>query len=189
MARPPIDAVRDAAIDTALAHRAAAIRLLALDVDGTLTGGGIYIGSRGEELKAFDVQDGLGIKLLQRHGIEVALITGRGSPLVELRAKELGITHVVQRCGDKRAALERLCGELDIALSATAFMGDDLPDLPALAAAGFAAGPANAHPWILPQLHWQSAARGGAGAVRELCDLLLVAQGHRQAILAGYLPA
>jgi 3-deoxy-D-manno-octulosonate 8-phosphate phosphatase (KDO 8-P phosphatase) len=179
----------DAAIDAAIRPRAEAIRLLALDVDGTLTGGGIYIGSRDEELKAFDVQDGLGIKLLQRHGIEVALITGRESTLVDLRAKELGITHVVQRCSDKRAALDRLCGTLDIPLQAVAFMGDDLPDLPALAAAGLATGPANAHPWIVPHLHWQSAARGGEGAVRELCDLLLMVQGHREAILLEYLPA
>jgi 3-deoxy-D-manno-octulosonate 8-phosphate phosphatase (KDO 8-P phosphatase) len=181
MAPAPVDAV--------LRGRAAAIRLLGLDVDGTLTDGGIFIGSRAEELKAFHVQDGLGIKLLQRHGIEVALITGRESTLVDLRAKELGIRHVVQGCGDKREALDRLCGRLDIALPAVAFMGDDLPDLPALVAAGLAAGPANAHPWIVPHLHWQSVARGGAGAVRELCDLLLEAQGRRDAVLAHYLPA
>jgi 3-deoxy-D-manno-octulosonate 8-phosphate phosphatase (KDO 8-P phosphatase) len=176
-------------VDAALVARAAAIRLVALDVDGTLTDGGIFIGSRAEELKAFHVQDGLGIKLLQRHGIEVALITGRESTLVDLRAKELGIRHVVQRCADKREALDRLCETLAIRLQAVAFMGDDLPDLPALVVAGIAAGPANAHPWIVPHLHWQSTAAGGAGAVRELCDLLLDAQGRRDAVLAHYLPA
>jgi 3-deoxy-D-manno-octulosonate 8-phosphate phosphatase (KDO 8-P phosphatase) len=172
-----------------LHHCAARIRLVVLDVDGTLTDGRIYIGSRGEELKAFQVQDGLGIKLLRQAGIEVALITARKSALVSIRARELGLTHVVQACRDKRAALNLLCVKLDIPLAEVAYMGDDLPDLPALSMVGLATAPANAHPWVAERVHWQSRAAGGEGAVRELCDLLLVAQQQKDAVLARYLPA
>lgn len=172
-----------------LHHCAARIRLLVLDVDGTLTDGRIYIGSRGEELKAFQVQDGLGIKLLRQGGIEVALITARESPLVAIRARELGLVHVIQACRDKRAALNLMCVKLEVALSEVAYMGDDLPDLPALAMVGLAAAPANAHPWVIERVHWQSRAAGGEGAVRELCDLLLEARGGKAEVLARYLPA
>ena len=173
---------------TDLTARAARIRLLMLDVDGTLTDGRLYLGSAGEELKAFQVQDGLGIKLLRRHGIEVALVTARRSALVERRAAELGLEHVLQACGDKRAALHALCEQVAVDPAQVAVMGDDLPDLPALAVAGLAAAPANAHPWVAGRVHWQARARGGEGAVRELCDLLLTAQGRVEAVLAEYLP-
>jgi 3-deoxy-D-manno-octulosonate 8-phosphate phosphatase (KDO 8-P phosphatase) len=172
-----------------LHHCAARIRLVVLDVDGTLTDGRIYIGSRGEELKAFQVQDGLGIKLLREMGIEVALITARESQLVAIRARELGLVHVIQACRDKRAALNLLCVKLEVALHDVAYMGDDLPDLPALAMVGLATAPANAHPWVVERVHWQSRAAGGEGAVRELCDLLLEAQGQKADVLARYLPA
>jgi 3-deoxy-D-manno-octulosonate 8-phosphate phosphatase (KDO 8-P phosphatase) len=173
---------------TDLAARAARIRLVMLDVDGTLTDGRLYFGNGGEELKAFHVHDGLGIKLLRQHGIELALVTARHSALVQRRAAELGIAHLDQGCADKREALQRLCTTHALEPGQVAVMGDDLGDLPALALAGLACAPANAHPWVAARVHWQSHARGGEGAVRELCDLLLAAQGHAERLLAGYLP-
>jgi 3-deoxy-D-manno-octulosonate 8-phosphate phosphatase (KDO 8-P phosphatase) len=175
------------ALDPALRQRATRVRLLVLDIDGTLTDGRLYIGSRGEELKAFQVADGLGIKLVRSLGIEVALITARRSTLVEFRARELGLEHVVQGCRDKRMAVDLLRTQLGLTLEQIACMGDDLPDLPALTAVGFAAAPANAHPWVASRVHWQSRAAGGDGAVRELCDLLIAAQGREQEVLAPYL--
>jgi len=170
-----------------LTSRAAAIRLLVLDVDGTLTDGRIILGSRGEELKAFHVHDGLGLKLVRNCGIEVAWITARSSRLVELRAKELGLTHLIQGCRDKRRALDLLCIKLDLSLDEVAYMGDDLPDLPALTCVGLATAPANAHRWVASRVHWQSRAEGGAGAVRELCDLLVESRGASERLLAPYL--
>ncbi len=170
-----------------LLHRAAGIRLLVLDIDGTLTDGRIYLGSRGEELKAFHVADGLGLKLVRSCGIEVAWITARKSRLVELRARELGLQHVVQGCRDKRMALELLRVKLDLGCTQIAYMGDDLPDLPALTMVGLATAPANAHPWVAERVHWQSRTGGGNGAVRELCDLLIEARGAADAVIAPYL--
>jgi 3-deoxy-D-manno-octulosonate 8-phosphate phosphatase (KDO 8-P phosphatase) len=175
------------ALDPRLRDRCAPVRLLALDVDGTLTDGRIYIGSKGEELKAFQVQDGLGIKLLRSIGVEVALITARRSPLVAIRAKELGLEQVVQGCRDKRAALGLMCAEQNLRLDQIAYMGDDLPDLPALTVVGLATAPANAHPWVAARVHWQSRAGGGDGAVRELCDLLIAAHGQQDSVLAAYI--
>nr|WP_282452781.1 HAD hydrolase family protein [Lysobacter sp. CAU 1642] len=160
--------------------------MLALDIDGTLTDGRLWFGAEGEQLKAFHVQDGLGMKLLQGAGIEVAWITARSGPIVERRAADLGICRVVQGCKDKGAALQQACTELEISPAQAAFMGDDLPDRPALRLAGFAVVPANAHAWVAAIAHWRTAARGGEGAVRELCDLLLVAQGRRDAVLRGF---
>ena len=172
-----------------LQQRAARIRLVALDVDGTLTDGQLWFGSDGSEIKAFSVLDGMGMKLLRDNGIEVALITARQSRVVQLRARELGLQQVHQGSHDKLATLRAVCAELGIVPSEAAFMGDDLPDIPALHAAGLAAVPANVHPWVAPLAHWQSKASGGHGAVRELCDLILTAQGRVDAILASYRPA
>lgn len=162
------------------------MRLLALDVDGTLTDGRLWFGAEGEQLKAFHVHDGLGLKLVAAAGIEVAWITARRSAIVERRASELGIAQVIQGCSDKGAELQRLCDGLGIAPQQAAFMGDDLPDRPALRLCGLAVVPANAHPWVAAVAHWKTSARGGEGAVRELCDLLLVARGRRDAVLRGF---
>lgn len=169
--------------------RARAIRLAAFDVDGTLNDGTLFYPADGHEMKSFHVHDGLGLKLLREHGIEVALITARESRGVDLRARELGLRHVQQGVRGKREALEHLAAALDLTLQQCSFMGDDLPDLPALQAAGLAVAPANAHPWVAARVHWQTRTRGGAGAGRELCDLLLAAQGHADAILKRFLPA
>ena len=169
-----------------LLARAARIRLACFDVDGTLTDGRLIYGPEGGESKAFHVLDGQGLRLLEDHGIAVALITARESAAVVARARDLRIQHVHTGVKDKAATLRMLCASLGLSASETAHMGDDLPDLPALALAGLAAAPANAHPWVAERVHWQSRARGGEGAVRELCDLLLEARGLRAAVLARF---
>lgn len=168
-------------------ERAQAIRLLGLDIDGTLTDGRLFIGGDGEQFKAFHVHDGLGLKLLAEAGIELVWITARRSAIAEARAAELGVRRLLQGCRQKREALSALATELGLQPAQVAFIGDDLPDLPALRWCGLAAGPSNAHPWLLPYLHWQAQRRGGEGAVRELCDFILVAQGLQARVLAPYL--
>lgn len=170
-------------------ERAATIRLLALDVDGTLTDGRLQLSDEGGEIKSFHALDGQGLKLLQAVGIEIALITARSSPVVARRASELGIVHLYQACHDKRASLRALAGELSLAPAQVGFMGDDLPDLPALLWSGLAVAPANAHPWVRERVHWVTEAAGGAGAARVLCDLILQAQGRVERVLQRFLPA
>jgi len=162
------------------------VRLLALDVDGVLTDGRIIYGNAGEELKAFHIRDGLGIKLAQRGGIEVALITGRRSELVARRAAELGIETVVQGREDKRIALQELCTAQGIELTHCAYMGDDLPDLGAVNAAGLGLTVADACPELLEAADWRSSLPGGRGAVREACEALLRARGQFDTLLADY---
>jgi 3-deoxy-D-manno-octulosonate 8-phosphate phosphatase (KDO 8-P phosphatase) len=161
--------------------RAAKIKLLALDVDGTLTDGRLLYGEDGHEWKAFNVQDGHGLKRLMAHGVDVALISARVSHVVALRAEELGIDRVYQGQADKRACLADLLHGANLSAEQVAFAGDDLTDLRAMAAAGFAVAVANAHPWVIERAHWQTRLAGGCGAVRELCDLILLAQGKLDA--------
>ena len=166
-----------------LLERAAKIRLAVFDVDGTLTDGRLWYSEDGHETKVFHVHDGLGLKLLQANGVEVALITARISHPVALRAEELDIAHVYQGQGNKRACLLELLDALHLQPEQAAFVGDDLPDLAPMRLAGLAVAVANAHPWIVQQAHWQTAKRGGEGAAREVCDLLLHAQGKSDAAL------
>jgi 3-deoxy-D-manno-octulosonate 8-phosphate phosphatase (KDO 8-P phosphatase) len=168
-------------------EQALGLRLLALDVDGVLTDGRLYYGNDGEELKAFSIRDGLGIKLLARSGVQVAIITGRRSHIVERRARELGIAHVIQGREDKGQALEELCRDLHIELSACAYMGDDLPDLSALRRCGFSLTVANACPEVIAAAQWVSRARGGDGAVREACEALLRARGDWDSLIGDFL--
>lgn len=172
-------------LDPELLQRAARIRLACFDVDGTLTDGGLVYHVLGEA-KVFDVADGFGLKLLQEHGIHIAFITARRGEIVAARAKDLGVEHVVIASHDKAASLREIAGRLGIDPAEAAHMGDDLNDLPAMAIAGLAAAPANAHPWVAERVHWIARARGGHGAVREFCDLLLQARGLKEAILARY---
>lgn len=160
----------------ALLARAARIRLACFDVDGTLTDGRLYIAADGTETKAFHVHDGLGISLLRRAGIAVAFVTARTSPAAEVRARDLGV-EAYTGIRDKRAFVDELRQQLGVAADEVSFMGDDLTDLAVLAAAGLAAAPADAQPAILDQAHWCSSRRGGEGAAREFCDLLLAARG------------
>lgn len=165
---------------------AARLRLLALDVDGVLTDGSITYGNDGEELKAFNIRDGLGIKLLQRAGIEVAIITGRESAIVARRARELGIETVVQGREDKREALLELCAQKGLTLEACAYMGDDLPDLGAIRAAALGLTVIDAPNIVAENADWQSSVPGGRGAVREACEAILFARGELAALEDSY---
>lgn len=168
-------------------EKARAIRLLVLDVDGVLTDGRLWYGNDNEELKAFHIQDGLGIKLLMRAGIDVAIITGRTSALVARRGAELGIHRVVQGREDKLVALREMCADMNIELAEIAYMGDDLPDLSAIRAVGLGITVANGHAVIAAHAAHRTQNEGGFGAVREVCDLLLKAQDKFDAIVERYL--
>ena len=156
------------------------IRLLVLDVDGVLTDGRLYFAARGEALKVFHVHDGHGIKLLMDSGVAVAAISGRRSAAVATRMRELGVRHVIQGCADKLAALHKLCKRLQVPALSCACICDDTADLPLMAGVGFAAAVADAHPIVAAAAHWVSAAPGGRGAVRELCDAILRARAGRR---------
>ena len=164
--------------------RAARVRLACFDVDGTLTDGRLYFDSNGLELKAFHVHDGPGLALLRKVGIAVALVTARNSPIAERRAAELGVE--AWTCvADKLACVRGIAERHGVAMDQVAFMGDDLPDLRVQAEVGLAVAPVDAHDWVRERAHWRTHARGGHGAARELCDLLLSVQGHVDSILAG----
>lgn len=161
-----------------LRERAARIKLVVFDVDGVFTDGSLYYGPGGEELKVFNVQDGQGVKRLLAAGIDAAVISGRDSAAVTRRMRDLGITHVFQGDEDKLPVLERLLKKLGLTLEQAAHVGDDLPDLPLFQRVGLAVATANAMPALKAVAHHVTAAAGGHGAVREVCDLLLTAQGH-----------
>lgn len=165
---------------------AGSIRLLCLDVDGVLTDGRIMLDSSGQEIKAFHVRDGLGIKLWQQAGHAVAIITSRSSPAVTHRAAELGIEHVFQGCRDKHQALEELLGRLGISHGETAAMGDDLPDLPVLSSVGLPIAVSDAAPEVREAAKWITSTPGGHGAVRECIEKLLQHQGHWENLLAHW---
>jgi 3-deoxy-D-manno-octulosonate 8-phosphate phosphatase (KDO 8-P phosphatase) len=171
---------------TVTAGRAAAVRLMAFDVDGTLTDGGIHIGPEGESFKRFSVHDGFGLVLLQQAGIRVALVTGRSSTIVAQRARELRIDTVLQGVADKAQAMRDLCAEAGLDPAQAGFMGDDWPDLPAMLAVGFAATVPRAAPELRRVAHWCATAPAGDGAVRELAEHLLRAQGRFEAALGRF---
>ncbi|MCY3815208.1 MAG: HAD hydrolase family protein [Gammaproteobacteria bacterium] len=166
--RPPVS----------LRDRAAGIRLLALDADGVLTDGRIFIAdaSGSEWTTGFSVRDGYGIRAAMRVGIEVAVISGRDSYGLRLRLSELGIRHFSLRCRDKQAALSSLLGELALRPDQAAFVGDDVVDLPAMRLAGLAVAVADAHTEVRDEADWVTSLPGGHGAVREVCDFMLAAQ-------------
>lgn len=168
--------------------KATTIKLLALDVDGVLTDGKLYFGNNGEELKAFNTLDGHGIKMLQKSGVKVAIITGRTSDLVARRARDLGIELIIQGREDKFVALQEILAQYPVELENIAFMGDDYPDLTVISRIGLGMTVANALPSIAHFCDWQSRYRGGEGSVREACDLIMTAQGTFEAALAQYLP-
>lgn len=167
--------------------RARRIRLMVFDVDGVLTDGSLHFGADGEMIKTFNVLDGHGIKLLQRSGIITAIISARQSALVTRRAADLGITHVQQGVHDKLSGYQALLAECGIEAEASGFIGDDVIDLPVLTRVGFAASVPNGHPEVRSRVHYVTTAGGGRGAVRELCDFILRAQGNYEAALAPYL--
>lgn len=166
---------------------ATAVKLLLLDVDGVLTDGRITYGSSQQELKSFHIHDGLGIKLLQRAGIRVGIVTGRVSPMVERRARELGIDLLLQGREDKWVASQTILDELKLSRSELAYMGDDLPDLAAIRQAGLGIAPANAVPFVRQHADLVTTAGGGGGAVREACEFILAAKGLLDNIHQGWL--
>jgi 3-deoxy-D-manno-octulosonate 8-phosphate phosphatase (KDO 8-P phosphatase) len=161
--------------------RAARVSLMAFDIDGVMTDGRLYYTDVGQEIKAFNTQDGQGLRLLQQAGIELAVITGRVSGAVAARARDLEIRHLFQGISDKHACMSALLAQLNLSWANAGYMGDDIIDLPTLRAAGFAAAPVNAHPRVLAAADcFITAAKGGEGAVREVCDFILAARGARE---------
>jgi len=155
----------------------ASIRAIALDVDGVLTDGGFWWGPNGEEWKRFSFDDVMGLSLARRAGFAIALISGEDSPLVDRYAEKMLIKHVVKGCRDKAGALRRLSSETGIAVEDFCYMGDDINDIPAMQIAGTAFAPASANPLVLSHAQFVTANSGGHGAVREMIDALLAAQG------------
>lgn len=177
----PAEALILAKVTPTAVERARNVRVMAFDVDGVLTDGGLWYGEHGEQLKCFNALDGHGLRLMRESGITVALITGREGPILARRAAELGIALVQQGIRDKAQAIAALAQEQGCSLSEVGFMGDDIIDLAALQRVGFAASVPNAPAYVSQVAHWVASRPGGSGAVRECCDLILAAQGRLSA--------
>jgi 3-deoxy-D-manno-octulosonate 8-phosphate phosphatase (KDO 8-P phosphatase) len=165
----------------------ASIELLALDVDGVMTDGSIIIGQEGELSKHFDAHDGMGLSLAMRHGVQVALVTGRHSEIVLHRAMELGISNVYENVAYKGKMLTQIAEQLHIPMGHVAFMGDDLNDLPAFMKAAISFAPRDAVPEVREKAYYVTEHEGGHGAVREVCEKILKAKGVWDEIVKGYL--
>jgi 3-deoxy-D-manno-octulosonate 8-phosphate phosphatase (KDO 8-P phosphatase) len=168
-------------------ERAARVRLVIFDVDGVLTDGSLYLGDDGQEYKAFHSRDGHGMAMLQESGVTVGIITGRSSQVVKLRMESLGVRQVYQGQRDKRAAYEQLKRDLGVGDDEVAFVGDDVVDLPVMSRVGLAIAVQDAHPAVKQHAHWQTPSAGGRGAARDVCELLMEAQGTLGPALARYL--
>lgn len=166
---------------------AAQLKLMAFDVDGVLTDGTLWFTSAGDEMKAFSSADGHGLKMLREGGVDLAIITGRCSRALELRAQNLGISQLRQGVEDKRAAMRELAAQLGIPPAQCGYMGDDVVDLPILRACGFAATVAEGEPLVKRHVQYVASRPAGRGAVREVCEFILAAQGKLDALLARYL--
>ncbi len=182
-----MSAVLPAPLSPELMQRAQRVKLMIFDVDGVLTDGGLRYGAAGEQIKTFNVLDGHGIKLLQQAGVRAAIISARASDIVARRAADLGIAHLMQGVHDKRAGFELLLAQTGLQAEDCGFMGDDVIDLPVMTRVSFAASVPNAHAEVRTRAHYVAELGGGRGAVREVCDLLLRAQGQYEAALAPYL--
>jgi 3-deoxy-D-manno-octulosonate 8-phosphate phosphatase (KDO 8-P phosphatase) len=167
--------------------KASQIRLVIFDVDGVLTDGSIYFGDDGQEYKAFNTKDGHGMKMLQSTGVEIGIITGRSSRVVEIRMDGLGIEHVYQGQRQKIPAYEELKTKLGLNDDQVAYVGDDVVDLPVMRRVGLAVAVQDAHHLVRQHAHWQTENRGGRGAAREVCELLMEAQGTLEPSLGKYL--
>jgi 3-deoxy-D-manno-octulosonate 8-phosphate phosphatase (KDO 8-P phosphatase) len=166
---------------------AARVKLVLFDVDGVLTDARLILGDDGQEYKAFNSKDGHGIKMLQRNGVAAGIITGRLSRVVEHRVRDLEIRHVHQGCKEKLPVYRRLLAELGLAPAQTAFVGDDVVDLPIMLEAGLAIAVQDAHPLVKRHAHWITPSAGGHGAGREVCEMILHAQGSYGAEMGRYL--
>ena len=167
--------------------KAAKIKLAVFDVDGVLTDGGLILGNNGEEHKVFHVHDGLGLVMLKKSGMHVAVISARSSRVVSDRMASLGIEYVQQGQDDKCTALLSLTQELKVDLADTLYAGDDLIDLPAMTRSGLAVAVADAHPLVKEHAHWVTNRTGGHGAARGICEMLLKATGKLDQMIADYL--
>lgn len=162
------------------------IRLLLLDVDGVLTDGRIIYSDERSETKAFNVKDGMGLKMVMKAGIEVGLVTGRKSSALTRRCRDLGLNRIYDGVRQKAPLLEKIVADTGIDPERTAFVGDDLPDLPLMKKVGLSIAVADAHEAVRECADWVTKATGGHGAVREVCDAMLKAQGHWDRILEGF---
>jgi len=168
-------------------RKAAAIRLVIFDVDGVLTDGSLFLGDDGQEYKAFNSRDGHGMKLLRSTGVHIGIITGRTSNVVEMRMESLGVEHVYQGHLEKLPAFEDLLGKTGVAPEQVCYVGDDVVDLPILVRVGLAVAVQDAHHLVKRHAHWTAPNPGGRGAARDVCELIMEAQGTLQPILEGYL--
>lgn len=170
-----------------LLKKAAGIRLVIFDVDGVLTDGRLYFGNNGNELKAFHIRDGHGMKMLQANGVEIAIISGRRAGSTERRMADLGVRHVHTGVEDKRIVFEALLARLEISPAEVAYVGDDIIDLPVMRRVGLAIAVADADSFVKQHAHWQTERAGGHGAARDVCELLLEARGQLDRERAKYL--
>ena len=168
-------------------QKAAQIELVIFDVDGVLTDGGLFFGDDGQEYKAFHSRDGHGMKMLRRSGVEIAIITGRTSKVVEHRMANLGIEHVYQGKAEKLPAFEELIERLGVSAEQVAYVGDDVVDLPVMLRVGLAVAVADAHPLVLQHAHWHTPHGGGTGAARDVCELIMEARGTLDAQMKPFL--
>jgi 3-deoxy-D-manno-octulosonate 8-phosphate phosphatase (KDO 8-P phosphatase) len=167
--------------------RAARVKLMIFDVDGVLTDGNLHFGPEGEMMKTFNVHDGLGIKLLQQSGVQTAIISARQSTIVARRGSDLGIMHVLQGVHDKRVPFEKLLRDTGLSADQCGFIGDDVIDFPILIRVGFAVSVPNGRSEVRNRVHHVTEAAGGRGAVREVCELLMRAQGTYDGVIAQFL--
>lgn len=167
--------------------KAAKIKLVIFDVDGVLTSGALFYGDDGQEYKAFHSRDGHGMKMLQKSGVEIGIITGRTSKVVEHRMQNLGVQHVYQGKLEKLPAFEELIAKLGVNPQEVAYVGDDVVDLPILTRVGLAIAVADAHHLVARHAHWQTPHGGGQGAARDVCELIMEARGTLDAEMQSYL--
>ncbi len=163
-------------IESNTVHKAAQIKLLVCDVDGVFSDGRIYLGNDGEELKAFNTKDGFGIKALGQSGVDVAVITGRESNIVEKRMTALGVKFIIQGEEDKLPALQKIANSLQLSHEQIAYIGDDIPDIDCIEYVGLGVAVQDAHPLVRRAADYRTFINGGFGAVRELCDLIMMSQ-------------
>ncbi|HHM05627.1 MAG TPA: 3-deoxy-manno-octulosonate-8-phosphatase KdsC [Gammaproteobacteria bacterium] len=168
-------------------ERAAAVRLVIFDVDGVLTDGGLYFDTVGNEHKVFNSRDGHGLKMLQQGGVDIAVISGRSSEAVTHRMAGLGVRHVYQGQRDKLPPFRAVLEKCRLAPGQVAYVGDDVVDLPVMSRVGLAVAVADAHPLVIRHAHWRTPSPGGQGAARDVCELILAAQGRLAPMLAAYL--
>ena len=167
--------------------KATQIKLVVFDVDGVLTDGSLFVGDDGQEYKAFHSRDGLGMKLLRKSGVEIGIITARTSEVVKHRMENLDIEHVYQGRLEKLPALEELLAKLGLSFEQTAYVGDDVVDLPVMRQVGLAIAVQDAHPLAKQHAHWQTPHGGGRGAARDVCELIMEAQHTLDTQLKPYL--